>query len=181
MRFCLSNPWQTVEGNDAPLHKNLKYLEYKYIMKLYDRLNEDIKQAMRNKEADRLLVIRMLKSAIKYTLEEQKRDEASLTDADVITAVRKELKKRSDSIESFKKGGRNDLAAKEESEVKVLESYLPAALSSEEVENLVKAAIAEVGATSKAQMGTVMKLAQTKSEGRVDNKTISSLLQKLLP
>lgn len=149
-------------------------------MSLVKQIDEDLKAAMKAKEAEVLSVLRMLKSAVKYAAIEKHGADGVPTDAEVIAAVRKEAKKRQDSIESFKSGGREDLAKKEESELKILEKYLPKAMSPEEVEKLVKDAIAETGATTKAQMGAVMKAAQAKAEGRVDNKTLSMLVQKAL-
>ncbi len=149
-------------------------------MSLVKQIDEDLKTAMKAKEAEMLSVLRMLKSAVKYAAIEKHGADGEATDAEVFAAIRKEAKKRQDSIESFKSGGREDLAKKEESELKILEKYLPKAMSSEEVEKLVKDVIAETGATTKAQMGMVMKAAQAKSEGRVDNKTLSMLVQKSL-
>ena len=148
-------------------------------MTLTERLQAEIKQAMIAKDADRLGTLRMLKSAIGYAQIEKKIE--SLPDADVVAIVQKEVKKRRDSIEQFEKGGRPELAAKEGAEAVVLESFLPKQLSAEELEQLVKAAITEAGATSKKDMGAVMKLVQAKVAGRADGKTISGLVGKLLP
>ncbi|MFH1066936.1 MAG: GatB/YqeY domain-containing protein [bacterium] len=150
-------------------------------MSLVQRIDEELKQAMRDKNAEKLSVLRMLKSAVKYAAIEKHGADGVPTDAEVIAAVRKEMKKRQDSIESFKKGGREDLAAKEQAEMKHLDGYLPSAMTPAETEKLVKDSIAEAGATSKAQMGAVMKIAQAKAAGRADNKTLSQLVQKLLP
>jgi uncharacterized protein YqeY len=91
------------------------------------------------------------------------------------------MKKRQDSIESFEKGGRPELAAKEKSEAEILAAYLPKALAPEEMEALVKAVIGEIGATSKAQMGAVMKLATERAAGRADGRALSAVVGKLLP
>ena len=131
------------------------------------------------RDADRLGALRMLKSAIGYTQIERKNEH--LSDAEFVAVVQKEVKKRRDSAEQFEKGGRPELAAKEKAEIVVLETYLPKALSPEEAEQLVKAAIQEAGATSKKEMGAVMKLAQAKAAGRADGKTLSALASKLLP
>ena len=149
-------------------------------MPLAQKIDEDIKTAMKEKAAERLSVLRMLKSAVKYAAIEKHGAAGAPTEDEVIAVVRKEIKKRHDSIESYSKAGREDLAAKEKNEAAVLEKYLPAALSADEAEKLVKDAIAEAGATSKKQMGAVMKIAQAKSAGRVDNKTLSGLVQKFL-
>jgi uncharacterized protein len=94
--------------------------------------------------------------------------------------IRKQAKQRQDSIESFEKGGRSELAAKENEELSILQSYLPQAMSSEELAKVVRETIAELGATSKAQMGPVMKALQAKVAGRADGKTLSQEVQKQL-
>lgn len=150
-------------------------------MSLLARLDSDIKDAMRAKAMDRLGVLRMLKSSLKaYAIEKGIADEA-VDDATALSIVRKELKKRQDSVEAFEKGGRQDLADKEKAEAAVLGVYLPQPLTPEEVEALVAAAIAEVGATSKAQMGAVMKAATEKAAGRADGRALSAVVGKLLP
>src|SRR3954471_8034709 len=148
-------------------------------MSLQERLSQEIKAAMLAKDADRLSTLRMLKSAMGYVQIEQKTE--SLTDAEVITLVQKEVKKRRDSVEQFEKGGRPELAAKEKQEITVLESFLPKALSPEDLEKLVKETIAETGATSKKDMGSVIKAVQAKAAGRAEGKSISQLVGKLLP
>ncbi len=150
-------------------------------MSLTAQIDADLKKAMIAKEADKLSVLRMLKSAVKYAAVDKIGADGVLPDSDVIAVIRKELKKRQDSIESFTTANRTDLADKEKLEAKFLEVYLPAALSAEQVEAFVKEAIAEVGATGKAQMGLVMKAVQAKVAGQADGKTISQIVQKLLP
>ncbi len=149
-------------------------------MSLVTQIDADIKQAMLSKDTEKLSVLRMLKSSVKYAAIEKGGADFVPGDAEVITVVRRELKKRQDSIESFTKANRTDLADKEAKELTVLQAYLPAGLSEAEMEQIVKDAIAEVGATTKAQMGAVMKAAQAKAAGRADGKTLSSLVQKLL-
>ena len=144
-----------------------------------ERLAQEIKAAMLAKDADRLGTLRLLKSAIGYVLVERKTE--TLSDADFVALVQKEVKKRRDSIEQFEKGGRPELAEKERKEISVLETFLPKALSPEELEQLVKATIQETGATSKKDMGPVIKAVQAKAAGRADGKTISALVGKLLP
>ena len=148
-------------------------------MTLLEKISADLKASMMAKDADRTGTLRMLKSAIGYVQIEKKVD--ALGDADVLVVVQKEAKKRRDASEEFEKGGRPELAAKERAELKVLEELLPKQLSPEETEALVKAAIAEAGATSKKDMGAVMKLAQAKAAGRVDGRALSTLVNKLLP
>jgi uncharacterized protein YqeY len=148
-------------------------------MSLSDQLNQEIKAAMLARDADTLSTLRLLKSAIGYSQIEQKKE--SLTDAELIAIVQKEVKKRKDSVEQYETGGRPELAAKEKSEVAVLEKFLPKPLSAEELEALVKVTIQEVGATSKKDMGSVIKAVQAKAAGRAEGKTISGLVGKLLP
>lgn len=148
-------------------------------MSLQEKLGQEIKAAMLAKDADRLSALRMLKSAIGYVLIEKKTE--TLSDADFIGMVQKEVKKRRDSVEQFEKGGRPELAAKEKQEIQVLEEFLPQPLTAEDLEKLVRDTIAEVGAASKKDMGPVIKAVQAKAAGRADGKTISTLVGKLLP
>ena len=150
-------------------------------MSLQQQIDNDLKEAMKAKEAERLGVIRMLKSAVKNLAIEKGGPAVLVDDADVVTIIRKQVKQRLDSIEGFEKGGRPELAAKERSEMQVLLTYLPKGLGVEEVAALVKEAIAEAGATSKAQMGAVMKLVTAKAAGRADGKTLSQEVQRQLP
>jgi uncharacterized protein YqeY len=150
-------------------------------MSFQARIDQDLKEAMKAREAERLGVLRMLKAALKNASIEKGGMQFELADADALGIVRKEMKKRQDSIESFTKGGRPELAAKEESEAKILATYLPKALSAEEVQALVAAAIAEAGATSKKEMGAVMKLANERAAGRVDGRTLSAAVSAALP
>lgn len=131
------------------------------------------------KDSDRLTTLRLVKSAIGYTQIEKKTDH--LSESELTSIVQKEVKKRRDSIEQFEKAGRSELAEKERKEISVLEEFLPKPLSSEELEALVRSAIEETGATSKKDMGKVIKTAQTKAAGRADGKSISELAGKLLP
>ena len=147
-------------------------------MTLAERIDSDLKDAMRAKEAGKLSVLRGLKSALKYAAIEKA--DADLDDAAAVQVIRKQVKQRQDSIESFEKGGRPELAAKEKEELEILNAYLPKGLSAEELSALVRETIAEVGATSKAQMGAVMKALQVKVAGRADGKTLSAEVQKQL-
>jgi uncharacterized protein YqeY len=147
-------------------------------MTLLERLAHELKSAMLAKEADRLSTLRMLKSAVGYAQIERKNEH--LSDAEVVSVVQKEVKKRREAAEQFEKGGRPELAAKERSEITVLESFLPPALSSQELEQLVRVTIQEIGAADKKQMGQVIKAVQAKSAGRADGKTISEAVAKLL-
>src|SRR2546421_12037380 len=142
-------------------------------------LAQEIKDAMLAKDAERLGALRMLKSAVGYARIEKKTE--PLSDADFVAVVQREVKKRRDSIEQFEKGGRPELAEKERKEILILDTFLPKALSAEDLEQLVKATVQELGATGKKDMGPVIKAVQAKAAGRADGKTISGLVGKLLP
>ena len=149
-------------------------------MTTVERVDSDLKEAMRTKDAAKLGVLRMLKSALKYAAIAKSDAEAELSDAEVAQVIRKQAKQRQDSIESFEKGGRAELVEKERNELSILNAYLPQAMTSEEVSGVVRETIAEVGATSKAQMGAVMKALQVKLGGRVDGKTLSAEVSRQL-
>ena len=147
-------------------------------MTLAERVNSDITAAMKSRDQGRLSALRMLKSAIGYAQIERKND--NLSDAEVVAIVQKEVKKRHESAEQFEKGGRPELAAKEKKEITVLETFLPQPLSPEELEQLVRATIQEIGASDKKQMGQVIKATQAKAAGRADGKSISGVVSRLL-
>lgn len=149
-------------------------------MSLAAQIDEALKNAMRARETEKLSVLRMLKSAVKYAAIEKHGADGAATDEEVLAVVRKEIKKRQDAIEGYEKAGRAESAAAEKAEMEFLQTYLPAGLGPAELEALVDAAIAEAGATSKAQMGAVMKIAAAKASGRADGKTLSALVQKKL-
>ncbi len=150
-------------------------------MSLSAQIDQDLKDAMRAKDALKLGVLRMLKSALKYAAIEKSGAEGALDDNEAAQVIRKQIKQRQDSVEGFEKGGRPELASKEQEEIKVLAAYLPQGLHADEITHLVKEAIAEAGATSKAQMGAVMKIVQAKAAGRADGKSLSMEVQKQLP
>jgi uncharacterized protein YqeY len=149
-------------------------------MALQTQIDSDIKDAMRAKAAAKLGVLRMLKSALMNAAIEKGGAGTILDDPEASAVIRKEVKKRQDSVESFEKAGREELAAKERAEIEVLNTYLPAALGADELAALVRESIAEAGATTKKEMGAVMKIANAKAAGRVDGKTLSAEVQKLL-
>jgi uncharacterized protein len=149
-------------------------------MTIQQKIDSDLKDAMRAKDAVKLGVLRMLKSAMKNAAIEKGGAAAELDDAEATQVIRKQVKQRQDSIESFEKGGRAELASKEQEELAILNTYLPQAMSSDELAAAVRDAIAEVGATSRAQMGAVMKALQTKLGGRADGKTLSQEVQRQL-
>lgn len=149
-------------------------------MSLQKRIDEDLKDAMRSKDADRLSVLRLLKAALKNAAIERVGADGELNDADAVAVIRKQVKQRQDSIESFGKGGRADLVKKEKAEIAVLNNYLPQAMSAEELTKIVADTIREAGATSRVQMGTVMKALQPKIAGRADGKTLSTEVARQL-
>ena len=149
-------------------------------MTLQERVDSDLKEAMRAKDTTKLSVLRMLKSALKYGAIAKSGAEAELSDTEAAQVIRKQVKQRQDSIESFEKGGRAELADKEKEELAILNTYLPQAMNQDELAKVVRETIAELGATSKAQMGAVMKALQARVGGRVDGRTLSTEVQKQL-
>jgi uncharacterized protein YqeY len=149
-------------------------------MTLQERIDSDLKDAMRARDASKLGVLRMLKSALKYSAIEKGGAESPLDDGEVVQVIRKQVKQRQDSIESFEKGGRPELAAKEKDELAILSAFLPQGLNADELAKIVGETIAEMGATSKAQMGAVMKALQGKLAGRADGKTLSQEVSRQL-
>ena len=149
-------------------------------MSISDQIDHDLKDAMKAREADKLSVLRLLKSAIKNAAIEKGGQAGVLDDAEATAVVRKQVKQRQDSVESFEKGGRPELAAKERTEIELLNTYLPQALSADELARFIDEAVAETGATGKAQMGAVMKALGPKVAGRADGRTLSQEVQKRL-
>ena len=148
-------------------------------MSLKDKLTEDMKQAMKDKEAGklRLSVIRMVRAAIKNVEIDTK---AELAEEDVIAIVAKEVKMRRDSMEEFKKGQRDDLVAQLEQEIEILLPYLPKQLTEAEVREIVTEAVAVSGATSSKDMGKVMAVLMPKVKGRADGKLVNNIVRELL-
>ena len=146
-------------------------------MSLKDRINDDMKAAMRAKETDRLGTIRLLNAAIKQREVDER---ITLDDAAVVGVVDKMLKQRKDSIEAFEKAGRQDLADKEKSEVAVLQAYLPARLSADEVAAEVKAIVAELGAKGPGDMGKVMGAVKQRLAGKADMGQVSAAVKAAL-
>jgi uncharacterized protein YqeY len=146
-------------------------------MSLKERITEDMKAAMRAKEAERLGAIRMLTAAIK---QKEVDERVELDDAAVIGIVDKLLKQRKDSIEAFEKAGRQDLADKEAAEVKVLSAYLPERLSADEIASEVKAIVAQLGASGPGDMGKVMGAAKARLAGKADMGQVSAAVKAAL-
>jgi uncharacterized protein len=146
-------------------------------MSLKDQITEDMKTAMRAKDSERLVTIRGLLAALK---QKEVDERVTLDDAMVIAIVDKLIKQRKDSIEAFVKAGRQELADKEASEMKVLQTYLPARLSAEEVAAEVKAIVAELGASGPGDMGKVMGAVKTKLAGKADMGQVSAAVKAAL-
>ena len=147
-------------------------------MLLRDKVNADITAAMKSKEAARLSALRMMKAAIMNKGVEKGRD---LDDAEVQQVLASLVKQRRDSIEQFSKAGRTDLVDKETAEIAVLETYLPPAASTEEIDAAVAAAIVETGATTAKDIGKVMKAVMPKLAGKhADGKTVNEAVRRKL-
>ena len=146
-------------------------------MSLKDQLTADLKAAMKAKDASALSAIRLLKAEITKAEIAAGKD---IGDAEIARLVDKALKQRRESIEIYRKAGREDLAQKEESEAAILAHYQPEQLSQEALEELVAQAIAETGATGMKQMGLVIKACMAKVAGRADGKTVSEMVKKKL-
>lgn len=147
-------------------------------MSLSQRLNENMKQAMRDKDKERLNVIRMVKASLQN--EAIKLGVSDLSEEDELTILSRELKQRNDSLSEFKAAGRDDLVMKIETEIKILQDYMPEQLSEEELEQIVKDTILEVNATSKKEFGKVMGKVMPKVKGKADGSSVQKLVQKLL-
>lgn len=144
------------------------------------KISDDIKNAMRAKDSTALNALRALKSAMTNAAIEKGGLGTVLNEPEILAVIRKQIKQRQDSIEQFEKAGRAELAASEKAEIAILSAYLPAALTEEQIAGIVEQAVAETGASSKADMGKVMKRAQELSEGRADGKLLSAAVMKRL-
>ena len=147
-------------------------------MSLLDRIQKDMVEAMKAKQEARLSAVRMIKTALK---KEEVDGMKPLDEAAEMRILGTLIKQRKDSVEMFRKGGREELAAKEEAEMKLIESYMPAGATEEEMDAAIAAAMEETGATTAKQMGLVMKAAQAKLQGkRVDGKAMSERVRAKL-
>jgi uncharacterized protein len=147
-------------------------------MSLLERLNNDMKQAMKNKERDRLSVIRMVKAALQN--EGIKAGNQELTEDEELTVLSRELKQRKDSLQEFENAGRIDLVDKIRTELGYVEAYMPEQLSEDEINSIVKQTIEEVNASSKADMGRVMGALMPKVKGKADGTVVNRLVQQHL-
>jgi uncharacterized protein YqeY len=146
-------------------------------MSLKEQITEDMKAAMRAKDAEKLGTIRLLTAAMK---QKEVDERIELTDTHVLTIIEKMIKQRKDSITQFEAGGRQDLADAEKSELAVLAEYMPAALSEDEVNAEVAAAVASTGAAGPQDMGRVMAVLKPKLAGRADMTKVSGLVKSAL-
>lgn len=147
------------------------------IVTLKDQITEDMKTAMRAKDARRLSAIRLLLAAIKQREVDER---ITMDDAAVVAVVEKALKQRRDSVTQYEAGNRQDLADQEKFEIGVLSAYMPQALSAEDVAAVIAAVVAETGAKSPADMGKVMAAAKAKLAGRADMGQVSGLVKAAL-
>ena len=148
-------------------------------MSLRENLEAEFKTALKAKNELKLSVVRMVKSAI-MNAEISSCGKGSFDDAQIIEIIRKEAKKRNDSIAAYSLGGRNDLAEKEKQELAILQNYLPQAMAEDEVKTLVQKTISDLGASSAVDFGKVMKEAVARAKGRADGKIISQIVKNLL-
>ncbi|MFD0715083.1 GatB/YqeY domain-containing protein [Paenibacillus sp. GCM10027626] len=146
-------------------------------MNLSERLNDDMKQAMKNQEKFKLTTIRMIRSSIKNLEIDLKRP---LDDNEVLDILSREIKQRKDSLQEFKKAGRDDLAKDIAAEIEIISVYLPDQLTEEEIKVIVQQTLQETGASSKAEMGKVMAALMPKVKGRADGKLVNTLVQQFL-
>ena len=146
-------------------------------MNLSERLNEDMKQAMKSKDKHLLSTIRMVRSTIKNLEIDLKR---TLDDNEVLDILSREIKQRKDALQEFEKAGRDDLVANANAEIEIIGKYLPEQLSEEEIKVIVQQTIQETGASSKAEMGKLMSALMPKVKGRADGKLVNQVVQQFL-
>jgi len=146
-------------------------------MLLKEKIDKDFKEALRNKDQRRLSCLRMLKSAIKNREKDLRRE---LKEEEIISVISSLVKRGRDSIEEFKKGGREDLIQKEQEELNILYEYLPKQLSPEQIEKELKEIILQVGAKGPKDLGKVMKVAMKKMAGKAQGKEVNEIARRLL-
>lgn len=146
-------------------------------MSLKDKLMDDLKESMKNKEQVKKSVVTLIRSAIK---QKEVDERVELTDEDILSIISKQVKQRKDALEDFTKGGREDLIAQTKEEIEILSSYLPAQLTDEELETIIKQVMEKVGATSMKDMGKIMGMATPLVKGRADGRRINEMVKTLL-
>lgn len=147
-------------------------------MSLTIRLSEDMKQAMKDKDKETLSVIRMVRASLQNELIKLGKDE--LTEDEELTILSRELKQRKDSLQEFEAAGRDDLVEKTKKEIAILEPYMPAQISIDELKSLINETIQEIGASSMKDMGKVMGAIMPKVKGKADGSQINKLVQESL-
>lgn len=147
---------------------------------ILDKIDEDYKLAVKEKNEIKRQTLNMLKSAIKYREIELRALNKELTEEEVISVIQKEIKRRKEAIELYEKGGREDLAKKERDEVEILEGYLPKQLSEDEIKSIVREAIMLVRASSLSDVGKVMKEVMPKVKGRAEGSLVKSIVEEML-
>jgi uncharacterized protein YqeY len=148
-------------------------------MSLYETIESEMRTALRESNAVKLSVLRMLVAAVKQV--QIDKNIKVVDEGEVLQILQRQIKQHKESIEQFRNGNRQDLADKEAVELKILEAYMPPQINEEELSAIVKAAISESGAATKADMGKVMKLVMEKAKGRCDGKVVNQIVMKLLP
>jgi len=147
-------------------------------MSLLEKLNEDMKQAMKNRDKETLGVIRMIKASIQN--ESIKLGKDTLTEDEDLTILSREVKQRKDSLQEFKSAGRDDLVKKMETEISIVQRYMPEQLSEGELSEIIQQTIQEVNATTKKDMGNVMSAVMPKVKGKADGSQIKDIVLKYL-
>ena len=149
--------------------------------KLQQQINNDLKQAMRNKETETVSILRMLISAIKNKeISLRKGEDVKLTDEQIIKVLRSEIKKRKDAVMAYEQGSRQDLAQKEKNEIKVIEKYLPKQMSDKEIEKVVKETIETRNDVSMKDFGKVMGQVMARVKGKADGGKVSGVVRRVL-
>ena len=144
-------------------------------MTLKERLTNDLKDAMKNKEQVRISVVALVRAAIK---QKEVDERVELDDVDVMDIVSKQLKQRNEALVDFKKAGRDDLISQTEEEIEILLTYLPKQLTDEELREYIKQAVEQVGATSEKDMGKIMGILMPKVKGKADGRRINNLVSE---
>jgi len=149
-------------------------------MSLKQKIVEDMKQAMKDGDAAKRDTLRMLDSMIKNTEIEKLKKEEGLSDDEVQTVISKAIKQRKDSVEQYTIGGRPELAEKETKEIEILSAYMPEQMSEDQIREIVKATLSEIGATSKAEMGKAMGPIMGKLKGQADGNIVRKIVEEEL-
>jgi hypothetical protein len=149
-------------------------------MTITEQISNNIKEAMKNKEADKLSVLRMLNAALQNEAIAAGKKDAGLSDEETIKVIKKEVKKRKDSVDQFTAGGRPELAASEQKEAEILAVYLPEEMGEEELKKIVGEVIAEMGEVAPSQFGLVMKAVMAKTGGKADGGMVSKMVKEVM-